>query len=335
MTLPDISTRLECKIDRFELFDVDGTTSCAVVLKQRFEWNERGALRRVEGAKVEYVDVPWPDAESTMIPSDLCLRKPSTDVVVAGHAVSDRAVPAIDVHVAVGPVSRSLRVFGTRVWYAASLGMKPSEAVPFERLPLMWEHAFGGSDVSDPSNAISEDRNPCGHGLAANPKTLEGEPVPQIEDPTDPIQNAHSRPKPAGLAACPPHFEPRRTYAGTFDQRWQDERSPLFPLDFDERFHQVAVPELVTPEPLRGHEPVQLLNLGRPGAVRFELPRLVFEVEAHTDSGVTQSRPVLDTVVLLPDDRQVDLVYRTSVPVRRRSGRVRELRIYEKRVIGR
>jgi hypothetical protein len=39
---------------------------------------------------------------------------------------------------------------------------------------------------------------------------------------------------------------------------------------------------------------------------------------------------VLDTVVLLPDERSLDLAWRTAVPLRTGSAQIRELRIYEK-----
>ncbi|MCA9606948.1 MAG: DUF2169 domain-containing protein [Myxococcales bacterium] len=333
MSLPEISSRLSCALDRFEIFDRDGARAMAVVIKQRFIWNERGALERMSGAQIEPVDVPWPDGQSPMIPADRCLFKPSTDVVVSGHAVAPRPVESLDVHVSVGPVSKSLRVFGVRTWYRSAFGAKPSDPLPFDRLPLMWEHAYGGMDVSDPENAVSDDRNPYGSGLASDADSLEGQPVPRIEDPTDLIHSSRSRPKPAGIAACASHFEPRRSYAGTFDQRWLDTRSPLFPEDYDPRFEQVAVPELVTPSPLIGNEPVRLLNLGHPGAIELRLPRLVFQVDALADSGTTNRRPVLDTVLILPDDRHLDMVWRTSLPLRRGAARIRDVFVYEKKVL--
>lgn len=333
MTLPDLSTRLECAIDRFEMFDVDGSRSLAIVIKQRFQYGLRGAVDRVPGAQVEPVDVPWPDGQSAMYPSDLFLRKASTDVVVAGSAVAPGPVKSLDVMVRVGPVHKTLRVFGERVWYGGVTGMKPGDPAPFERLPLMWEHAYGGMDISDPDKAVQEPRNPVGRGVACHASTLDGQPVPRIEDPNHLIHRAGNKPPPAGIAALAPHFEPRRGFAGTFDQRWQDERMPLFPLDFDERFNQVAHPDLITPQPLIGGEPVQLLNLGAPVAADFALPRLVFQVDAYTSDGMTGHRPMLDTVVLMPDERRFDLVWRTALPLRYGPARIREIRIYEKRML--
>lgn len=332
MTIPRISTRLDATVDIFELFELDGTSAWALVIKQQLAWDRRGRLERTPNAVVNPVDVPWPDVTSPMHPSDLFLRKPAVDVVVAGSAVADRPVETLDVHLAIGALQKSLRVFGPRVWYRGMAGMVPSPPQKLERLPLMWEHAYGGMDVSDPEKVAEEQRNPVGIGVAADPSTLNHQPVPQIEDPNDLIGSARSRPAPAGVAALGPSFQPRRGYAGTFDQRWQDERMPLLPLDFDERFNQVAHPTLTTSN-LRGGEPVRLMNIGRPGPTQLVLPRIVYQVDARTDRGITGHRPVLDTIVLTPDEATLDLVFRVAIPVRRPPELVRELLVYEKRVL--
>lgn len=187
-------------------------------------------------------------------------------------------------------------------------------------------------DVEDPERVADEPRNPCGIGVTSDPAKLQHKPVPRIEDPRELIESARTRPPPAGVGALGPHFEPRRSRAGTFDQRWQDERMPLLPLDFDERFNQVAHHDLIAPE-LRGGEPIRLWNLGKPGPTEAVLPRIVYQVDARTDRGIEGYRPVLDTVILMPDEGALDLVHRIAIPNRRPPHRPRELRVYEKRVL--
>lgn len=334
MTQPPVSTRIDdVAVDIFELFDLEGARHWSLVIKQRWRWDPRtGRLDRIEGATVSPVDVPWPDFMSPKFPSDLFLRKPGADVVVVGHAVAASPVPELDVSVSVGPVTKALRVFGPRVWYRGVVGVVPSAPEKMERQALMWEDAYGGMDISNPEKIADEPRNPYGRGVAGDPKVLEHQPVPSIEDPRDLIRSARTKPAPAGVAAIGPNFEPRRSLAGTFDQKWQDERMPLLPLDFDWRHNQVAHPELVAPS-LRGDEPIAIMNIGWPGVQRTFVPRTVYQVDAIFDRGQAGFRPVLDTIVLMPDEHQMDVVHRTSIPIRRAPENVREVHVYEKRIL--
>ena len=333
MGRPEVSAQCDATVDVFDLFTPTGAMALAVVVKQLFGFQRDGTLFRRRGAEIRPIDIPWPEAKSVMLPSDLFLFKPGADVVVAGTAVAPReGVKELDVGVRVGPVSKRLRVFGPRVWYEGALGMSLSPPQPFHRLPLMWEHAWGGLDTSNPKKLASEPRNPDGTGVASDPGALKHQPGPQIEDVDEPIRSSRTKPRPAGVAAIGPGYEPRLGYAGTYDQRWQDERMPLPPVDFDMRFNQVATPDLVVPGFLRGGEPVELVNIGAAGVVQFSLPRLAFDVTAATDSGSLTYRPVLDTVVLRPDEEQLELTYRSSVPLPRGVNRVRQVLVFEERV---
>lgn len=178
-------------------------------------------------------------------------------------------LPTLDLRVQVGPVDRTLRVFGTRVWEQTLLGgLAPSAPLPFESVPVKWELAFGGADFSDPKRPLEEPRNPAGTGLVRDASELLHKAVPQIEDPRDLLTSARSRPAPAGLGAIARHWAPRRAYAGTYDEAWKRDRMPLPPLDLDARFHQCAPPEMVAPAPLRGGEPVFVENMSEGGCVR-------------------------------------------------------------------
>src|SRR5262249_45922943 len=153
----------------------------------------------------------------------------------------------------VGPVEKALRVHGTRVWYHGAKGLALSAPQPFEAVPLRWELAFGGSDFSDPKHPLEEPRNPVGRGVCRQTRDLIDQPRPPIAAPRDPVGDSR-HPTPAGVGALGRHWEPRRRYVGTYDDHWMKERMPLPPLDFDPRFHQVAPPDQITPQPLRGGE---------------------------------------------------------------------------------
>src|SRR4051812_8769190 len=71
---------------------------------------------RPERRQIRGADVPWGDPEKSSIkyPSDLCIEKPGTDVIVVAnaHAPDGKAVPWFDAGVRVGPLEKTVRVFG-------------------------------------------------------------------------------------------------------------------------------------------------------------------------------------------------------------------------------
>ncbi|HKD39538.1 MAG TPA: DUF2169 domain-containing protein [Myxococcaceae bacterium] len=318
---------------------MDGGTVIVVIIKERFHLERRNQVARIGGAQVRLADEPWdedkPETSSVKCPADVCLRKPSTDIVFAASAVGAHRVPAtsLDVSLRVGPVETKLRVFGLRVWYKGIAGLALSPPQPFEELPLRWEYAYGGFDASVPEKPLEEPRNPVGRGVARDPSTLIHKAAPAIEDPADLISSHRSKPAPAGVGALGRHWEPRRSFAGTMDERWKKERMPLLPLDFDERYNQVAPRKLIAPSYLRGGEPVELQNLCEDGPLRFNLPRLVFFVGARTDDGLLEHRPALDTVLLEPNERRFELTWRAAIPSPKRSSRLRAVQVHEKAIL--
>jgi len=335
MIPPELNTRTQATVRLLPHLGLDGAPCFIVVIKQRCRFTRAGKVSRERGAEVRLVDELWePEAEQGSIrrPTDMFLRKPSTDVVVAGTAVAPgrKPVKELDVWVLVGPVSKRLKVFGTRVWFPGALGMTLTAPLPFQELPLRWEYAYGGMDTSNPKRAVHEPRNPLGRGVAADSKTLVHQPAPQIEDPEALLSSARSRPAPAGIGAIGPHFEPRAGYAGTYDDRWQQERMPLPPLDFDERHNQVAAPGLICPSYLRGGERVELAGLSPEGPLQFELPKLVFHVGSQTPRGKQEHRPVLDTVLLEPGELSFELTWRACIPVPKRTRELESITVFEK-----
>ena len=335
MSLPELSQETSATVQVIPMLGRDGGELTVVIVKQRFSISPRGIVARQPGAKVRMVDDPWDPDEplsSPRLPSDLCAFKPGTDVIVSGEAMARDARPAphFDVLMRAGPLEKIVRAFGPRVFYRGVSGIVLTAPDACERVPLKWELAFGGSDLSNPKKPAHEPRNPVGRGMATDPETLIHKPGPQIEDPRFPI-DIRSRPVPVGLASIPPQFEPRSKLAGTMDDRWQTERMPLPPLDFDDRHNQLAPPDQIVPGFLRGGEPFQLANVSRDGILFGQFPRIVFGALAVNDMRQRgEFRPVLDTVIFEPNNARMDLVWRTAVPNGRHQYAVREILVYEK-----
>ena len=90
MQLPTLSKSTSATVDLIPQLGRDGDMVLVVVMKQLFHVDRRDRVQRIEGAKLQMADEMWdednPETSSVKYPSDVCIRKPSTDVVVAGHA---------------------------------------------------------------------------------------------------------------------------------------------------------------------------------------------------------------------------------------------------------
>ncbi|UCC71416.1 MAG: DUF2169 domain-containing protein [Gemmatimonadota bacterium] len=276
-----------------------------------------------------------PADSSIRVPGDLSLSKPACDVLLLGRAYAPRGRPAteMDVSVTVGPVSKTVRVIGDRHWESTGVGYAPSSPLPFERMPLLWEKAFGGTDRCG-DELRAEARNMAGTGYRApdGEKELDGLPLPNLEDPENLISSWKQTPPPSCFAPVSPHWEPRRSYAGTYDEVWQRERAPYLPLDFDSRFFQLAPPGLVAPGYLRGDEPVAIRGATPDGLLRFELPGVRLSVTHFVDSTSETQLANLDTILIEPDQNRVILVWRAAYECAGGALRVKEVRVSQDEV---
>ncbi|HZN60893.1 MAG TPA: DUF2169 domain-containing protein [Planctomycetota bacterium] len=259
-----------------------------------------------------------PDKTSLLLDTDFVLSKPNTDVLLEGHAWAPggREAPQVDLMMKVGPIKRIASVFGDRTWKPGTFGMKLDEPKPFAKMPLTWERAFGGTDkiAENPKLHDWEPRNPVGRGFAVRPEYLQGQLAPNLEDPTDLIKSPKQRPKPMGFGPVDRVWMPRRLHAGTFDEKWEKERQPLYPKDFDVRFNQCAPEDQQAKGYLKGGEPVELFNVSASGALRFRLPSVELGLQTRIGDDTIDHRAVLYTVILEPDIPRVALVWHTSVP---------------------
>jgi hypothetical protein len=105
---------------------------------------------------------------------------------------------------------------------------------------------------------------------------------------------------------------PRRSFAGTYDERWQRTRAPYVPEDFDARFFQCASEGLRFGKHLTGGEPLVLLGMSERGPIHSALPRCALEARFAL-RGQRHDAPVqLQTVVLEPDDNRMRLTFHTQ-----------------------
>lgn len=302
------------------LIDPDGTTSVS---------DEQSQVCAVP----KYIGEPG--QSSLVYESDLIHTKPTTDVTLLGHAYAPAGRPAsqVDVTLSMASISKTLRVFGDRYWVQGVLGLTMTVPEPFEKMPIVYERAFGGIDVEskDPSQRSWEPKNPVGCGFAVAPEHLMSRRLPNIEDPGDLITSWRHRPAPAGFGPIAPHWSPRSRWAGTYDEQWEKERQPLVPDDFDERFYLAAPDDQQPPTHLKGGEAVELINLTPAGYLRFQLPRVFLGFETYFYSKeVVRHRPALHAVILEPDVPQVTMVWNTVVQCHAKALKLERTRIIAK-----
>ena len=298
------------------------------------------------GARIEVADPQppilladeyWgePGQSSLKYAGEVHLVKPSTDVALVGqaHAPGRKRVTQLEASLAVAGLKKVVRVHGDREWRPgfACIPASATKPAPFSSMPLVYERAFGGVHAKEGKRpeVLFEPRNPAGQGFAGKRKgrELKGLALPNLEDPGQPIKGPKHRPAPAGFGFIPPAWEPRKSYAGTYDKAWLEQRAPYLPKDFDARFFNAAHPDLVAGRYLEGGEKVEALNVSPGGVLRFRLPAARLAAAARIAGREEAARLNLETVLIEPDDARLSLLWRGAVPCDKRALKVEEVRL--------
>jgi hypothetical protein len=273
----------------FRQFDQNGKLDCVVSVKATF--------RHVQDRFLELADeqepFQWTDQylgdphRSPLVRlTDLTPDKPGTDVTYLGdtHAPGGRASKSWTAALQIGPISKSLAIFGKREWEpkvsiskktilgkpksATTLSWELSNSELARNVSMSWHLAFGGGVNGKPGSACGETDdvvliNPLGCGCISNFDAESAHPVPapQIVVIEDEILNWRKKPVAGGFGPIPPWWPQRNRFAGTYDDNWLDTRHPLLPLDFDRRFWNCAPEDQVAIPYLKAGTQYRLINL--------------------------------------------------------------------------
>ncbi|HYO53652.1 DUF2169 domain-containing protein [Archangium sp.] len=301
--------------------DRQGAEVWVVVVKATFTLRSDGTTALAEEQRPvclapEYLGEPG--RSSLKYESDLLFPKPATDVLIhaQAHAPQGKPVPQLDVGWRVGERVKTLRVFGERMWSRRFGVASLSAPQLFLRMPICYENAFGGVTPSPDGKAQGawEERNPVGRGFVVDPQNLAQLRAPNVENPRHLVNSWKDRPAPAGFGPLARDWSPRAELVGTYDRKWEEERQPLVPEDFDERFHLCAPEDQQFSEHLRGGEPVVLLHLMPQETFQFTLPRLWLAFRTFFGRRSVDHRARLHTVILEPDEQRLMMVWGTAVP---------------------
>lgn len=271
-----------------------------------------------------------PGRTSLKYSSDVHLTKPATDVIVIGsaHAPDGKPVASLDVSVSVGERRKTIRVFGDRKWYRSENDLRISAPEPFVTMPLVHERAFGGIHETE-QKTLFEPRNPVGIGFIGERELAEmdRQPLPNLEDPAHLIASPGDQPPPACFSAIAPSWEPRKSFAGTYDAVWQKGRAPYLPEDFQSRFFNAAHTDLAGSGYLQGGEQVVITNMAPRGILRFDLPSCALDVSVQIGECTKRPPMNLETVLIEPDESRFSMLWRSFVECDKKALKVSQVTV--------
>jgi hypothetical protein len=187
--------------------DQNGAEEWIVAVKGSFVIEQDGR-QVLDPEQVEVSRVPEfsgePGLSSPLCDSDLVHTKSRTDVILQGHAHCRGGKPAtrVDVRLKLANIDKTLRVFGDRLIKHSAIGIGLTRPQPFTQMPILYERAFGGTDLHDenPKRHGWEPRNPVGVGFGTRKKHIIGTPAPNIEVPGSPFKDWRKG-EPAGFGS--------------------------------------------------------------------------------------------------------------------------------------
>ncbi len=264
-----------------------------------------------------------PKKTSVIIECDLSPYKPFLDVVVNGvaYAPLDKPSKRFGVSVTVGDKQKVVAVTGSRCWQKQSLGWSLGEPIAITELPLKYEYAFGGFHQVDEEPFASSYNN---IGIGWYPpeylrklSTSNILSAPQIMNPDRPVEDISKPVRAEGFGFYGRSWKDRLQYSGTADKKWQEERHPLLPLDFDMHYWNGAHPDLQFRHPKPNHiYDIQILGMVRAQDVPKQNFLLHIPVETlfafvKTQQNIGLSLDLsLDTVVVSVEERKIYCSYR-------------------------
>ncbi len=271
-------------------------------------------------------DVYWgePENSSLKYASDFHTGKPATDIMMIGFACAPNkeAVNQLDVSLTVGQATKTVRVFGDREWQNGSI----TTPQPFKTMPLIYEKAYGGKQVSDGEIEDCEERNPVGQGFAGNRSAdeMNGMALPNLEDPEHLIRQPYDCPVPACFAFSAPGWQPRAAHAGTYDEAWQQQRAPYLPTDFSHYFFNMSHQDLIYPGFMGGGERVEITNMHPDGVLRFNLPIINLRSKILVENQIERPSFNLETILLEPNQLKLSMVWKAALPCDKKALKIKQ-----------
>jgi hypothetical protein len=286
-----------------------------------------------DGALVADPDAAaWPvtgepiETEFGALDGETPFLREGVDLIVLANAYPDaRSRTELTVSVRAGDFRYEIAVIGDRSWVRRDGVLAPSEAAPFEKMPLTWDRAYGGK-LAVESGDMPCAANPLGRGFYLEEGQAEGAALPNLEDPALPIRSFRDQPEPRCPAPCGRDLALRILRAAEFDTSSAVPRL----VKFRPAYFNNAHPSLVLPNAPRAGAAFEITHV-RPGgeSLRFTFAERAFHVYVQL-----QERPYvfpahLESIVVFAEQQRVVLGFKSAfryrmVPLERRVAVLRE-----------
>jgi hypothetical protein len=293
------------------LTDCGGGELLIAVLKASFDFDEIGNLSVSPRDRI--LPVMTTDrfyvaegSSSVQYPTDLSPVKEGTDIIVNGY-VYGNGRKKVTCGFKIGNMNKILTVTGHRVWNRVLRFHKITGPFPFDKIPLVYENAFGGQ-YEDKRGLHRYEFNPVGKGYGA--RHLERALLPNIEFRDCPVRSVGQNVRPAGLGAIPSFWKQRLVYAGTYDNDWKTIRFPLPPLDMKPMFYNTVPQDQVYRPKLKGSERLTLFNLywANP-ELTLPIPVQSFTAAVRIKNATVSKPMEIDTCLIESDEHRMTMTY--------------------------
>ncbi|WP_342078295.1 DUF2169 domain-containing protein [Yoonia sp. SS1-5] len=298
--------------------DTNGQEVWCVAVRASFDIGPQSALRIAEDqqdVRVAPEYLPGDGAELAA-EQDIVAFATATDLLITG-TIGAPAKPVSNwpLKLARDGQIKTAELTGTRIARKGLLGWKVEEHSPVADTLISWRHCYGGT--LEPHHPEWHPANPIGTGmqmqLGAGGERGAEIMLPRIHHPGTDIMSWGADTTPIGFGPIARNWTPRVGYAGTYDAKWEAERSPLLPRDFNPLFFNTAPPDQIVPDFLHGGETIALDGFFTTGPVQFKIPQLILTARTlfrnqPIDTRFTMLRAEVDL-----DSRQLRLVYTTKV----------------------
>lgn len=276
---------------------------------------------------------PWPvgadpvKTEFGELDGEPLFLRQGTDLIVLGRAYAPGGATAraTIVEIRADRLHYRILVAGDRTWVRRGRDVVPSPTVPFESMPLTWDRAYGGKAKVE-AGEMPYAANPEGRGFYMSAEEAEGKPLPNLEDPENPVNSWKDQPEPHAPGPYKREWSLRALRSAEFDTSGPVPRiKRIKPAYFNN-----ANPRLVIDPPPAPGETVSVTGV-RPGgqSLTFRLPEQAFHVYVQLHDRPYVFPTHLESIVVLAEDERVVLGHRCvfryrMVPLERRAAVIRE-----------